>query len=238
MSSDTIEGEPSHLEAIPIFSPSMLATDISFEPILDPSESPNARTPKSHDDPINPLRHPKHRSHEDYEDDQEEPQQWLEDVKNSYAIEGMDKAETLRIQPKPDPKGELNSISLINMSHPSLEEALDKINMRVTNPREILDNKMSSECHRHGMMETMFPPVDIHEEITLEPKKEDDIDEHGSYLMNTSLIPRSHEKSLESTGLSNNATHEVFNPLILLVHKDFERVVVDAYVYHKYCKSR
>ena len=63
MSSDAIEGEPSHLEANPIFSPSMLAIDISFEPILDPDESPNALTPKSHDDPRNPLRHPKKRNH-------------------------------------------------------------------------------------------------------------------------------------------------------------------------------
>ena len=73
MSSDAIEGEPSHLEANPIFSPAMLATDISFEPNLDPNESPNALTPKSLDDPRNPLRHPKHRSHEYYEDYQEEP---------------------------------------------------------------------------------------------------------------------------------------------------------------------
>ena len=53
------------------------------------------------------------------------------------------------------------------------------------------------------MMETMFPPIDIHEETTLEPEKEDDIDEHGSYFMNTALIPCSQEKSLESIGLSN-----------------------------------
>ena len=33
-----------------------------------------------------------------------------------------------------------------------MDEALDKINPRVTNPREILDNKMTNECHRHGMM--------------------------------------------------------------------------------------
>ena len=32
MSSDAIEGELSYLEANPIFSPSMLTTDISFEP--------------------------------------------------------------------------------------------------------------------------------------------------------------------------------------------------------------
>ena len=98
----------------------------------------------------------------------------------------MDKAKTLRIESKPDPKGELKSIPLINMTHPSLEEALDKINLRVTNPRETLDNKMSNECHRHEMIETMFLPIDIHEETTLEPKKEDDIDKHGSYFMSTS----------------------------------------------------
>ena len=87
------------------------------------------------------------------------------------------------------------------------------------------------------MMETMFPPIDIHEETPLELEKKDGIDEHERYFMSTSSNPCSHEKSSESIGLSNIATHEIFNPLILPVHKDFERVVVDAYVYHKYCKS-
>jgi hypothetical protein len=32
---DATEGEPSHVEANPIFSPSMPTTDISFEPILN-----------------------------------------------------------------------------------------------------------------------------------------------------------------------------------------------------------
>ena len=114
-----------------------------------------------------------------------------------------------------------------------MDEALDKINPRVTNPRKILDN----ECHRHGMMETMFLLMDIHEETTLESKKEDDIDKHESYFMSTSSNPCSHEKSPESIDLSNIATHEIFNPLMLLVHKIVERVVVDAYVYHKYYKS-
>ena len=87
------------------------------------------------------------------------------------------------------------------------------------------------------MMETMLPPIDIHEETTLDSEKEDDIDEHGSYFMNTSSNPCSYEKSPEPIGLSNNATHEILNLLMLPVHKFFERVVVDAYIYHKYCKS-
>jgi hypothetical protein len=87
------------------------------------------------------------------------------------------------------------------------------------------------------MIEAMFLPIDIHEETPLELEKEDYINEHESYIMNTSSNPCSHEKSPKSIGLSNIATHEIFNPLILPVHKDFKRVVVDAYVYHKYCKS-
>ena len=151
----------------------------------------------------------------------------------------MDKDEALWVESKLglDSNSELKSISFTNMTHPSLEEALDKINSRATNPWEILDNKTSNECHRHRMMETMFPPIDIHEETPLELEKEDNINEHGSYFMNTSSNPCSHEKSRELIGLSNIATHKIFNPLIFPIHKDFERVVVDTYVYHKYCKS-
>ena len=148
MSSETIEGEPSHLEVNSIFSPSMPTLDVLSEPIsqpiLDPDDPSYTLSLETHDDPRNPPRHPKHRSHEDHKEDQEEQQQWLEDIKNlcAVAIEWMD-------------------------------EALDKINLIVTNSREILDNKMTNECYRHGMMETMFSPIDIHEESTLELEKED-----------------------------------------------------------------
>jgi hypothetical protein len=163
-------------------------------------------------------------------------------MKNTYAIvkEWMDKDEALRIGSKLglDPNGELKSISSMNMAHPSLEEALDETNPRDTNPWEILDNKTSNECHRHGMIETNLFPIDIHKEIPLEFEKEDDINEHGSYFMSTSLNPYSYEKSPDSIGLSNITTHKIFNPIILPAHKNFERVVVGAYIYHKYCRSR
>ena len=90
MSSETIEGEPSYLEAIPILSPSMPILDVSSEhiskPIVDPDDPSYALSSKSYDDPINPLRHPKHRSHEGQKDDQEEQWHWLECIKNSYAV--------------------------------------------------------------------------------------------------------------------------------------------------------
>jgi hypothetical protein len=162
-------------------------------------------------------------------------------MKNTHAVikEWMDKDEALWLGSKLglDPNGELKSISSINMTHLSLEEALDEINLRYTNPWEILDNKLSNDCHRHGTMETMVLPIDIHEETLLELEKEDDIDVHGSYIMNTSSNPCSYEKSPESIDLSTTM-HEIFNPLMLSVHKDFERVVINAYVYHKYCRSR
>ena len=123
----------------------------------------------------------------------------------------MDKDKALWVESKLDldPNSELNSISLINITHPSLEEALVKINPRVTNLREILD---------------------INEESPLELEREDYIKEHGSYFINNSSNPCSYEKFPKSIGLYNIASHEIFNSLILSVHKDFETVVVDAYV--------
>jgi len=77
------------------------------------------------------------------------------------------------------------------MTHPSLEEALDhhppiKLNSRTPNSRELSNNKMSTECHRHGIMETMSLLMDIHETSILELGKEKNINEHGSYFMNIS----------------------------------------------------
>jgi hypothetical protein len=161
-------------------------------------------------------------------------------MKNTYVVvkEWIDKDEALWLGSKLGlySNGEFKSISSINMTHPSLEEALDETNSRDTNPWKILDNKTSNECHRHGMMEIMFPSIDIHEETPLELK--DDIDEYGSYFTNISSNPCSLGKSSELIDLSNIAIHEIFNPLFLPVHKDFQWVVVDAYVYHKYYRFR
>jgi hypothetical protein len=86
-------------------------------------------------------------------------------------------------------------------------------------------------------METKFLPMDIYEESPLELEKEDYvIDGHGSYIMNISSNSCLNEKSPKLIGLSTT-THEIFSPLILSVPKEFERVVVDAYVCHKYCRS-
>jgi hypothetical protein len=96
-------------------------------------------------------------------------------------------------------------------THPSMEEALDKTNSRVTNPSKILN---------------------------IQIRDEDYINEHGNYSITISLKPCSYETSPNLIGLSNLTTFEISNPLILSSYKNFKRVVVDAYVYHKYCRSR
>ena len=74
MSSDVIEVELSHLEAIPILSPFMPTLDVLLkpisQPILGPDDPSYALSSKSHDDPRNPLRQLKHRNHEGHKDDQ------------------------------------------------------------------------------------------------------------------------------------------------------------------------
>ena len=57
ISSDAIEGEPSHSKATLILSPSMPTLDVLSKPIskpiLDPDNPYYALSPKSHDDPRN-----------------------------------------------------------------------------------------------------------------------------------------------------------------------------------------
>ena len=135
------------------------------------------------------------------------------------------------------------TISLTTNTYPSLEEDLicheeeSAHPLIKLNPKETLDNKMSMECHRHGMIETKTLPMDIHETSTLELEREDVINEHGSYFMAISLTPYFHEKSPKSILLSAITIHEIYNPFMLLVPKIFAGMIVDAFVYHKYCKS-
>jgi hypothetical protein len=153
MSSNAIEGEPSHSEDTSILSPSIPTLDVLFGPIsqsiLHLDDPSIALSPKPHNDPRNPLRQTKHRSDEDHKDDQEWLRQWLECMKNAYAIvkEWMDKDEALWVESKLglDSNREFKSIPFANMTHPSLEEDLYETNPRNTNRWEILDNKTSNE---------------------------------------------------------------------------------------------
>jgi len=96
-----------------------------------------------------------------------------------------------------------------------VDKALDKINSR-DGPRKFLD---------------------IYDESLLEVENDGGFNEQGCYFINISYVPYSYEKSPDSLSLSHTTPHKIFNPFMLTVPKVFERVVIDAYVYHKYCRS-
>jgi hypothetical protein len=73
------------------------------------------------------------------------------------------------------------------------------------------------------------------EALTLESKGKDSIDEHGSLVLDTPYEPCLLLASPESAMLSALSTHEDDNRLMVLSSKQFRRMVVDAYVYHKHC---
>jgi hypothetical protein len=95
-------------------------------------------------------------------------------------------------------------------TYPYIEEALDETNSRVTNPSEIMNTQIGNE---------------------------NDINEHGNYSITISLKPCSYETSPNSISLSNLTTFEISNPLILSSYKNFKKVIIDAYIYHKYYRS-
>jgi hypothetical protein len=90
--------------------------------------------------------------------------------------------------------------------------------------------------HGESLENQNFCAVDISVAPTLETK-EDPTHEHES------LIFGNHHSSCSFLSpklimLSTMCLYEDPNLLSILVHKLFRRMVVDAYVYNKYCKSR
>jgi len=79
--------------------------------------------------------------------------------------------------------------------------------------------------------------MDIPSASTLETKEMNSTDEHESFSFETPHVSCSLLKSLEFILLKTTSSDEDPNLLLLLVSKLFRRMVVDAYVYHKHCKS-
>ena len=79
--------------------------------------------------------------------------------------------------------------------------------------------------------------MDIPSASTLETKEMNSIDEHESFSFETPHVSCSLLKSLEFILLKTTSSDEDPNLLLLLVSKLFRRMVVDAFIYHKYYKS-
>ena len=80
--------------------------------------------------------------------------------------------------------------------------------------------------------------MDSLETPTMESKRRDSINEHESFTFETPRISCSPSESTEFIVLNVACCYEEDNLPSLLVAKIFRRMVVDVFVYHKYCKSR
>ena len=79
--------------------------------------------------------------------------------------------------------------------------------------------------------------MDILEAPTQETKEKDSTIEHESFSFETPHVSSSLLESLEFVVLSTACCYEEDNLPSLLVAKIFRRMVVDVFIYHKYCKS-
>ena len=93
------------------------------------------------------------------------------------------------------------------------------------------------ECHKQELMDKYVRSMDILDGSTLESKKVDHVDEHQSYILEEPQDPRLQEKSLESIFPCATYTYESYTHPMLLFYQILERMVVDAFVYHKYLKA-
>jgi hypothetical protein len=87
------------------------------------------------------------------------------------------------------------------------------------------------------MMDKYIWSMDILGASTLEPEKGGLDNEHDSFILEEPLDPSSPEKPLESIHIAKG-TYESYNRPMPIDQNDFKRMVPDAFVYHKYCKSR
>ena len=99
------------------------------------------------------------------------------------------------------------------------------------------DGNPHVECHRQEMIDKYVWSMDILKGSTLESKKEDHVDEHQGYILEEPPDLRFHEKSRKSIFSFAACTNESCNHPMFLLHQTFKRMVVDAFVYHKYSKA-
>jgi hypothetical protein len=88
------------------------------------------------------------------------------------------------------------------------------------------------QYHRPKVKREHVWSMDIFEASTLDSQNRL---EHEGFTLEGSQIPCSHQKSPDLSSPITNDLYETYNLLIFLVHTNFERKVLDAFVYHKHC---
>jgi hypothetical protein len=98
----------------------------------------------------------------------------------------------------------------------------------------VLDSDRESTLILHDR----FCAMDMPKAPTLETEKNDFTVEHEGFSFETPHVSSSRMESLEIVVLSATYCNEEDNLPSLLISKLFRRMVLDVFVYHKYCKSR
>ena len=130
----------------------------------------------------------------------------------------------------PNQGGILNLLVDVEREHKSSK-------VKIPIPMEDEDRNPLIECHNQEIMDKYVCSMDILEGSILESNKDDHVDEHQSYILEEPQDPRLHEKSPELIFPRATYTYESYTHPMLLFYQILERMVVDAFVYHKYSKA-
>ena len=79
--------------------------------------------------------------------------------------------------------------------------------------------------------------LNYHKKENTPPKTNDFVDEHESYFQLSHPFHAYIKKSPKSF-CNIVIPCKIYNPILLFVIKNFKRVVVDTFIYHKFCKFR
>ena len=82
---------------------------------------------------------------------------------------------------------------------------------------------------------SLVEDLNYHEKESAPPETKDFINKHGSYFLTIPSIPCSYKKSPKMI-YNSSITCKTCNPFLLSVYTNFKRVIVDTFVYHKFCK--
>ena len=92
--------------------------------------------------------------------------------------------------------------------------------------------------HDASLEKENLQATDKLETSTLKDERKHSTFEHESFSFKIPQDSCSHKESPESYSICTISLCEDHNHLLVLISNMFRRMVVDAYIYHKYCKSR
>ena len=112
-----------------------------------------------------------------------------------------------------------------------LPDGLESIVLDLERDTTMIFHDESLEMENQWAMEFCEVP-------TLESEEKDSTNKHGSFTFDIPRKSCSFNATPESSMLSAPCTHEDYNQLKVLFCKIFRRLVVNVYVYCKYCRFR